>query len=102
MISRLMINLRDPELHKPDDRDEALTTTHGGYISTIVLDHAYTTMITTKDTAQSVVFNWGLCITLTLSLGIKVDGAASPKYASGRHCFKFQVVQSKWHDMREV
>jgi len=38
MISRLMINLRDPELHKPDDHDGAFTTAAAGYISTVVID----------------------------------------------------------------
>jgi len=41
MISRLMINLRDPELHEPDDRDGAFTTARAGYISTVVLDDAF-------------------------------------------------------------
>lgn len=37
MISRLMINLRDPTLGRPADFDMALTASHGR-ISTIVLE----------------------------------------------------------------
>jgi hypothetical protein len=38
MVSRIMINLRDPALHRPADRDETVTTAHGGCVSTLVLD----------------------------------------------------------------
>ena len=41
MVSRVMINLRDPILHKSRGRgeaDEADTTSSTGYISTFVLD----------------------------------------------------------------
>jgi len=51
MVSRLMINLRDPGLHESDDRDGAFTTTRVGYISTVVLNDVFSTTRTTKDTA---------------------------------------------------
>jgi len=51
MVSRLMINLRDPGLHEPDDRDGAFTTTRVGYISTFVLNDVSSTTTTTEDTA---------------------------------------------------
>jgi len=39
MVSRIMINLRDPTLCRPVDRDEVVTSTsHGGCLSTPVLD----------------------------------------------------------------
>ena len=39
MTSRLMINLRDPVLHKPDDSDETdHDTPHAGCVSTVVLE----------------------------------------------------------------
>ncbi|KAF8500192.1 hypothetical protein F5888DRAFT_1632981 [Russula emetica] len=41
MISRLMINLRDPTIHSPADRDETVTTSHVGYLSTLVLDDTH-------------------------------------------------------------
>jgi len=45
MVSRIMINLRDPALHKPADHDETVTTAHDGcVVSTFVLDDSpYTT-----------------------------------------------------------
>jgi hypothetical protein len=42
MISRLMINMRDPALHNPTDYDETLTTSHAGYVSTFMLDDVST------------------------------------------------------------
>jgi hypothetical protein len=38
MISRLMINLRDPTLHRPADCDGTVTTSHAGYVSTVALE----------------------------------------------------------------
>ena len=38
MITRLMINLRDPTIHSPIDRDGTVITSHVGYVSTLVLD----------------------------------------------------------------
>jgi len=38
MITRLMINLRDPTIHTATDRDGVVTTSHIGYVSTLVLD----------------------------------------------------------------
>ncbi|KAH9983172.1 hypothetical protein BJV74DRAFT_895167 [Russula compacta] len=38
MVSRLMINLRDPTLQKQVDYDETVATSHVGYISTFVDD----------------------------------------------------------------
>jgi len=65
-------------------------------------------MITTKDTAQSVVLIGIIRITLTPSLGIEVARliwSASPKSAFGRHCV-CEIIQvgmeSKWRCMREV
>lgn len=45
MITRLMINLRDPTIHSPVDRDGAVTTSHVGYVSTLVLDDTYSSML---------------------------------------------------------
>jgi len=45
MISRIMISLRDPTLHKPANSDGAVTTAHAGYISTIVLGDTLSTMV---------------------------------------------------------
>lgn len=69
MISRLMINMRDPALHSPADLDGTLTTSHVGYVSTFVPDDVSTLvlddMVVTRtgpnpllDAAWSVVFNW--------------------------------------------
>lgn len=41
MITRLMINLRDPTIHSSADRDGTVTTSHVGYVSTLVLDETY-------------------------------------------------------------
>ena len=40
MTSRLMINLRDPSLHRPDDSDEGDydSLPNAGYVSTVVLE----------------------------------------------------------------
>jgi len=38
MVSRIMINLRDPTLRRPVDRDEVVSTSQGGCLSTPVLD----------------------------------------------------------------
>jgi len=38
MVSRIMISLRDPALHRPADRDETVTTAHDGCVSTLVVD----------------------------------------------------------------
>lgn len=40
MVSRLMINLRDPTLHRPADCDGTITTSHAGYhdVSTVALE----------------------------------------------------------------
>lgn len=64
MVSRLMINLRDPMLHSPSDRDGAVTS-HVGYVSTVVLNDtssivlaAQTESSPTLWSAWSVVFNW--------------------------------------------
>jgi hypothetical protein len=38
MISRLMINLRDPTLHRPADSDGTVTTSPPGYVSTVALE----------------------------------------------------------------
>lgn len=38
MISRLMINLRDPTLHKPADSDGIVTASHAGLMSTVALE----------------------------------------------------------------
>jgi hypothetical protein len=58
MISRLMINLRDPTLHNPADCD---TTSHDGYVSTFVLDDMAVATQTESNSsvydAWSVVFN---------------------------------------------
>ena len=43
MISRLMINLRDPTLHNPADSDGTATSSHAGPVSTVVLDTFSTT-----------------------------------------------------------
>jgi len=48
MISRLMINLRDPTIHSPADRDETVTTSHVGYLSTLVLDDTHSSMLATQ------------------------------------------------------
>jgi len=37
MVSRIMINLHDPTLHRPTDCDETVTTSNGGCVSTVVL-----------------------------------------------------------------
>jgi hypothetical protein len=65
MISRLMINLRDPTIHSPADRDETVTTSHVGYLSTLVLDDTYSSMLATQTksipsqyAAWFVVFSW--------------------------------------------
>jgi len=38
MISRLMINLREPTLHRPADCDGTVTTSHAGYVSTVAFE----------------------------------------------------------------
>ena len=43
MISRLMINLRDPTLHKPADSDEIVSASHAGPISTVALEDIFST-----------------------------------------------------------
>jgi len=48
MISRIMISLRDPKLHKPVDCDETVTTSDAGYISTVMLDDILSTMMATQ------------------------------------------------------
>ena len=48
MITRLMINLRDPTIHSPADRDEAVTTSHVGYVSTLMPDVTYSSMLATQ------------------------------------------------------
>jgi len=45
MITRLMINLRDPKIHSPAERDGIVTTSHVGYVSTLVMDDTYPSMI---------------------------------------------------------
>jgi hypothetical protein len=62
-----MINLRDPTIHSPADRDRdgTVTTSHVGYMSTLVLDDTYSSMLATQTksipspyTAWFVVFSW--------------------------------------------
>jgi hypothetical protein len=49
MVSRIMINLRDPTLHSLAGRDETVTTSHYGRVSTLVLgDITYTTTVGTQ------------------------------------------------------
>jgi hypothetical protein len=43
-----MINLRDPTIHSPADRDGTVTTSHVGYVSTLVLDDTYYNMLATQ------------------------------------------------------
>ena len=43
MTSRLMINLRDPTLHKAADTDGIVTASHTRPISTAVLEDAFIT-----------------------------------------------------------
>jgi len=38
MVSRLMINLRDPTLHRQTDSDEIDTTSYAGHVSTVLLE----------------------------------------------------------------
>ena len=38
MVSRLMINLRDPTLHKQADSDETDTASYAGHVSTVLLE----------------------------------------------------------------
>ena len=45
MISRLMINLRDPTLHKPADSDGVVTAYHAGPISTLALEDTFSTTV---------------------------------------------------------
>jgi hypothetical protein len=45
MISRLMINMRDPALQSPADWDGTLTTSHVGYVSTFALDDVSTLVL---------------------------------------------------------
>ena len=47
MVSRLMINLRDPTLHKPADSDVTDTGFHAGPVSTVVLENTFSTTIDT-------------------------------------------------------
>ena len=44
MTSRLMINLRDPTLHKPVDSDGIVTASRPRPISTAVLEDTFITM----------------------------------------------------------
>jgi hypothetical protein len=53
MISRLMINLRDPTLHKPADCDGTVTTSHAGYVSTVVLEEIILTPTTIGSLTES-------------------------------------------------
>ena len=48
MITRLMINLRDPAIHSPTDHDRTVTTSHVGYVSTLVLEGTYSSMSVTQ------------------------------------------------------
>ena len=45
MVSRLMINLRDPTLSRPTDIDMALATCRDGRISTFVLEDTLPTTV---------------------------------------------------------
>jgi hypothetical protein len=47
MVSRLMINLRDPTLHKPADGDGTDTASHAGPVSTVVLENTFSTTVET-------------------------------------------------------
>ena len=38
MVSRLMINLRDPILHRQTDSDEIDTMSYAGHVSTVLLE----------------------------------------------------------------
>ena len=65
MITRLMINLRDPTIHSLIDRDGTVTTSHVGYVSTLVLGDTYSSMLATQTktipsshAAWFVVFSW--------------------------------------------
>jgi hypothetical protein len=64
MISRLMINLRDPTLHSPAGCDGTVTTSHAGYVSTFMLDDTPSIRVATQTEtdpspydAWSVIFN---------------------------------------------
>jgi len=43
MVSRIMINLRDPTLHEPADNDGTVTEPNAGPVSTVVLEDLSTT-----------------------------------------------------------
>jgi hypothetical protein len=45
MITRLMINLRDPKIHSLEG---TVTTSHVGYVSTLVLYNTYPSMLATQ------------------------------------------------------
>jgi hypothetical protein len=54
MVSRIMINLRDPALQRQADLDETVTTCHGGCVSTFVVDDSlYTTTGGTLPVSES-------------------------------------------------
>jgi len=48
MISRLMINLRDPTLHKSADGDGIVSTSYAGPISTVVLEDTFSATSTVE------------------------------------------------------
>ncbi|KAI0284581.1 hypothetical protein BGY98DRAFT_523784 [Russula aff. rugulosa BPL654] len=48
MITRLMINLRDPTILSPVDGDVTVTTSYVGYVSTLVPDGTYSRMLATQ------------------------------------------------------
>jgi hypothetical protein len=52
MVSRLMINLRDPTLHKPADSDGTDTASHAGPISTIVLEDTFLSVGTAPESSS--------------------------------------------------
>lgn len=53
MVSRLMINLHDPILHKSTGRDEPVVTSRTGHVSTIVLDSILFAPSTQADLGKS-------------------------------------------------
>lgn len=76
MVSRIMINLRDPILHKSTGRGqtvEADTTSLAGDVSTFVLDGILFASATRTDLSKSWLLSWPAVLHANAVSGIELD-----------------------------
>lgn len=67
MVSRLMINLRDPTLLKPADSDGSDSASHAGPISTVVLEETFPTIGTAPETSSQPHTASAWCVVLNMN-----------------------------------